>query len=195
MGRPKKLSDHDLLDRAFDVISHEGFDSFTFAQVGKAVGLSPAALVKRFKTKKQLATLARNKRWDNNLSAIDKSHISSLKGLQGIFDFIHLIALSVDSKKLGEHARWLGTEACDSRSKKKVAAYFETTRKILERLLSEAHKAKEISLPLSPKVFAKTLEALIQGAIFQFAFLDERSIGTHLKDHVQTILEPYMINN
>lgn len=52
MGRPKKISDSEILLIAFEVISREGFESFTFEQVSKATKLSPAALVKRFKTKK-----------------------------------------------------------------------------------------------------------------------------------------------
>lgn len=109
MGRPKKISDSDVLLIAFDVISREGFESFTFEQVGKATGLSPAALVKRFKTKKRLAFLARNQKWDENLSKMNARKIAQLNGLDGIFEFLRLIAKNVDSKRLGEHTRWLGS--------------------------------------------------------------------------------------
>ncbi|NJL26059.1 MAG: TetR/AcrR family transcriptional regulator [Calothrix sp. SM1_5_4] len=145
MSRLKLISDYDVLERAFEIISKEGFDSFTFAQVGKAVGLSPAALVKRFKTKKNLAFLARNQRWERNLSVLDQDEIRGLRGLNGIFDFLTLIALSVNSKRLGEHARWLGTEAGHPRSKKKVAAYFETTRDIFSRLVAQAVHDKDLA--------------------------------------------------
>ena len=42
---------------------------------------------------------------------------------------------------------------------------------------------------------ASTLEALIQGAIFQFGFMDGRGIEAHLRGHVQTFLEPYLLAN
>lgn len=100
MGRPKKLSDDECLEQAFDVISREGFESFTLEQVGRAVGLSPAALLKRFGTKEELR-------------------------------------------------------------------------------------------PIDVERVAFTLEALIQGAIFQFGFLERRGIENHLQEHVQTFLEPY----
>lgn len=192
MGRTKKQSDSQVLIRAFEVISREGFDSFTFDQVGRKVGLSPAALVKRFKTKRRLALLSRNAKWDENLGLVAGSELEALKGLPGIYEFLKIIARSVDSKRLGEHARWLGTEATEPRSRKKVAAYFETTRHIFERLLKEALLAKDLKFEMPPARLAKTLEALIQGGIFQFAFLDQRSIEDHLKAHVEVLLNPYI---
>lgn len=186
------MSDSELLEIAFDVIAREGFTSFTFEQVGKAVKLSPAALVKRFKTKKQLALLARNQKWERNIGQAETEKFQNLHGLKGIFDFLTIIANSVNSKRLGEHVIWLGTEACHPRSKKKVAAYFETTRGVFQKLLEEALEEGELSNKIEPKLLAKTLEALVQGAIFQFAFLDERSIEFHLKEHFKLVLSLYL---
>jgi len=192
MSRTKKISDSEVLDKAFNVIAREGFQSFTFEQVGKAVGLSPAALVKRFKTKNQLALLARNQKWEINIGQADSEKLKELYGLKGIFDFLTIIASSVNSKRLGEHAIWLGTEACHHRSKKKVAGYFETTRGVFQKLLTEAIISGELSKTIESRTFAKTLEALVQGAIFQFAFLEERSIDVHLKEHFLVVLRPFL---
>lgn len=192
MARPKILSDSVVLSTAFEIISREGFESFTFAQVGKATGLSPAALVKRFKTKRHLAFLARNQKWDENLSKMNSIRIDQLNGLGGIFAFLRLIARSVDSKRLGEHLRWLGTEADDLKAKKKVAAYFAETRSILFRLIQEAITNRELKTMIDPEDFAMTLEALVQGAIFQFAFLTGRSIERHLSKRILSVLQPFM---
>lgn len=191
MSRTKKISDSEILEKAFDVIAREGFQSFTFQQVGKAVGLSPAALVKRFKTKNQLALLARNIKWEKNIGQIESETFKKLVGLKGIFEFLTIIAQSVNSKRLGEHAVWLGTEACHPRSRKKVAAYFEITRNVFRRLLTEAIEQGDLSENVDPKAFSKTLEALVQGSIFQFAFLDEGNIETHLKNHFKIVLAPF----
>ena len=193
MGRPKKLSDSECLERAFVVISREGFESFTLAQVAKATGLSPAALIKRFRTKQRLARAARDRRWDVNLEQVRASDATSTRGLERLLQFIRSIARSVDSKRLGEHARLLGTQADEPRSKKKVAAYFQSTRERLELCLREAHDDGEIRKIDASRV-AWTLEALIQGAIFQFAFLEARGIERHLCDHVETFLAPYRLS-
>jgi len=192
MGRPKKISDSDILLMAFDVISREGFESFTFKQVGKATGLSPAALIKRFKTKKRLAFLARNQKWDENLSQMNARKIAQLNGLNGIFEFLRLTAKNVDSKRLGEHARWLGAEAGDPKAKKKVGAYFAETRKIFLGLIQESVSNHELKIIGNPEDLAMTLEALLQGTIFQFAFLDEQNIGRHLENRFRSVLQSMM---
>ena len=192
MGRPKRISDSDILLMAFDVIAREGFESFTFEQVGKATGLSPAALVKRFKTKKRMAFLARNQKWDESLSKMNARKLAELNGLAGIFAFVRMAAKNVDSKRLGEHARWLGTEAGDPRAKKKVGAYFAETRKIFLGLIQEAIANQELRNVAKPEDLAMTLEALLQGSIFQFAFMDEQSIGRHLENRFRSVLQPLM---
>ena len=125
MSRTKKLSDSQVLTLAFNVIAREGFSSFTFMQVGKEVGLSPAALVKRFKTKKNLALLARNQRWEENLGQVQTEKFNQLFGLKGIFDFLDIIGDSVNSKRLGEHAVWLGTEACQTLTSRKYSYHYQ----------------------------------------------------------------------
>jgi AcrR family transcriptional regulator len=183
------MSDSEVLIAAFDVIAREGFSSFTFAQVGKVVRLSPAALVKRFKNKNRLALLARNLKWEQNLGQIDSEKFEKLSGLEGIFEFLGIIARSVNSNRLGEHAIWLGKEACHPQSKKKVAAYFEATRSIFLRLVIEAVENGQLKNVENARELAKTMEALVQGAIFQFAFLSERDVEAHLKDHFRVLLK------
>jgi AcrR family transcriptional regulator len=190
MGRPKKISDDACLERAFEVISREGFESFTLAQVAKAVGLSPAALIKRFGTKERLGRAARDRKWDANFEQISTAHAGSSRGLTALFQFVKLIARSVDSKRLGEHMRLFGSQADEPRSRKKVGAYFQSTRERLAICLREACEDGEIRR-VDEKRIACTLEALIQGAIFQFGFLNVRGIDTHLQEHVSTFLEPY----
>jgi len=192
MSRTKKMSDSEVLVKAFDVIAREGFSSFTFEHVGRVVGLSPAALVKRFKSKHQLALLARNLKWEHNLGQIHSETFKTLSGYKGIFDFLSIISRSVNSERLGEHAIWLGKEACHPRSKKKVADYFALTRKIFTRLINEAVTDGQLKPIDNVPELAKTMEALVQGAIFQFAFLSERDIDSHLKSHLRVLLKSYI---
>lgn len=194
MGRPKKVSDSDILLIAFEIISSEGFESFTFEQISKATGLSPAALVKRFKTKTHLAYLARNQKWDENMAKMNATKVSELNGLKGIFEFIRLIAKSVDSKRLGEHLRWLGTEADDPKVRKKVASYFAETRSIFRRLIEQAVANREMKVNLATEDLAMTLEALVQGSIFQFGFLNEKNIERHLSNRFRSVLQPFILD-
>jgi AcrR family transcriptional regulator len=193
MTRPKKLSDSELLFQAFDVIAREGFDSFTLQQVGRYTELSPAALIKRFKTKQRLAEQARDCKWDANLGQFAGAPMHH-RGLNAVQELVTLIARSVASKRLGEHAVLLGQQACDPVAKRKVAAYFATTRAILRRALEEAVEDGELVALVEPEAMSWTVEALIQGAIFQFAFLSTHDVEQHLQTHVERLLRPYRRN-
>lgn len=193
--RTKKLSDSQVLGLAFEVISREGFESFTLEQVGKATALSPASLIKRFKSKKSLALLARNNRWDENLALNAERSGYSETGVKGLFKMVELIAKSVDSNRLGEHARWLGTESLSPQSKKKVSTYFAKTRSILQQHIDEAQKKNEITASVSSRELALNLEAFIQGVIFQHIFLPDRlGIKKVLENRVSFFLETYLKN-
>lgn len=190
--KTKKISDSKVLDIAFTVISREGFDSFTLAQVSKATTLSPAALIKRFKTKRNLALLARNRRWDENLAIHKESMNYPQTGLEGLYKMVERIANSVDSRRLGEHARWLGTESLSLQSKKKVSLYFERTRSILQKHIEEAQNLNEIKRTVSSVDLALNLEAFIQGVIFQYIFITpQQGILDTLVTRVTFFISPF----
>ncbi|MBC87128.1 MAG: hypothetical protein CL677_08090 [Bdellovibrionaceae bacterium] len=191
--RTKNLSDSEVLDLAFDVISREGFDSFTLKQVGHATHLSPSSLIKRFKNKKNLAQLARDHRWDKNLSLDVQRSGYKEKGIAGLFKMVEIIGESVKSYRLGEHARWLGTESLHPKSKKKVSKYFSTTRSILQGHITEAQLERRLDTNIDPEALALNLEAFIQGVIFQFIFLPDRcGIKSILNERVNFFLNPYL---
>ena len=192
MARPKKLSDSDLLRVAYDVSSREGFDSFTLHQVARASALSPAALVKRFKSKRQLAAMAREHRWESTLQLFSGEASARPKGLSGLRHLVSLIATSVESKRLAEHARAFGAEERSARARRKVAAYFARTRAAIGDLIAEAIADEELVNVKDTVRLAFTLEALIQGSIFQFAFLDERNLEGHMQAHIEMFLKPYL---
>ncbi|WP_374080461.1 TetR family transcriptional regulator C-terminal domain-containing protein [Bdellovibrio bacteriovorus] len=127
------------------------------------------------------------------MAKMNAAKVSEFNGLQGIFEFIRLIAKSVDSKRLGEHLRWLGTEADDPKVRKKVASYFAETRSIFRRLVEEAVANHEMKV-MDPEDLAMTLEALLQGSIFQFGFLNEKNIERHLLNRFRSVLQPFTTN-
>ena len=52
MGRPKTKTDQEVLEAVAAVISRRGPVAFTLRQVARDVGLSPATLLQRFRTKR-----------------------------------------------------------------------------------------------------------------------------------------------
>lgn len=193
MANKKKMSDLEVLEKAFPTISRYGFESFTLEQVSKATGLSAATLIKRFKTKKKLAVLARNQNWEINFQQmLEVTNNTNVSGIAGIFYFVNLISKSVESDNLAEHLRQLGNDALNTALKKTVGAYFQTTRDIFKYFIDQAIKNKELKGVENSKDLATLLEAIVQGSIFQFIFMERRSIYAHLKKNMEDFLKPYL---
>lgn len=192
MARNKKISDDEILDLAFPVICRVGFDSFTLEQVSQVTGLSPATLLQRFGSKRELAFRVRDRKWDRNLSQFEAAETGP-QGLAGIDQLLAEIGRSVDSQRLNEHLRLLADDMGDSRLRVGAAHFFSWTRGLIQRFLTEAVAAGELCPDTPVAELSCTLEALIQGSIFQFGFLDEPDIGPWIRRHIDFLLGPYRI--
>lgn len=191
MGRPKLFTDEEVLAKAFSIISKEGFDSFTLEQVSEVTGIAPATLIRRFKTKRNLAIKSRDWQWNYNLSLIEKNQLNkSGEGLKGLESLIHQISQSVDSDNLGEHLRLLSDDLANPELRTTATNFFKWTRKIIKDLLDQAIIKGELK-DLNSLEMSFHLEALIQGIIFQFAFYPEKSIEYKLLKHINLALIPY----
>ncbi len=184
-------SDAEVLERAFPVIAREGFDSFTLAQVRRATGLSPAALIKRFGTKKRLAVLARDQGWRRLLAAFDTERTAA-RGLAGIDALVRAIARSVDSLRLDEHLRRLSEDAAHPTLRRSAGRFFARTREALRTFLAEAVESGELVGEVDAAELAAQLEAMIQGAIFQYGFVEtDDGIETWLRRRIHGLLAPH----
>ncbi len=62
MGRPPRISQQQILDAARDAFTRRGFDATTLADVAKALGVTPAAILRHFPSKQELFTAAMSSR-------------------------------------------------------------------------------------------------------------------------------------
>lgn len=194
MGRPKLITDDDILAQAFPVISKEGFESFTLEQVSEVTGLAPATLIRRFKTKKQLAFLSRNWKWNQILNYTD-SNLSLNEGLDGIFHLVKEIAKSLEHTRMSEHLKLLAEDIEHPLLKETASTYFQWTRDILKKFILQSVEKKELNNKINAEELSFHIEALIQGTIFQFSFLKDKCIETQLITQINYALKPYIINN
>lgn len=192
MSRPKIISDDDILAFAFPIISREGFESFTLEQISEVTGLAPATLIRRFKTKKDLALLARNWKWNNLLSNIGKNN-SQKTGIEAIYELIEEIAKSVDNINMSEHMKMLAEDAKNTKLKILAFNYFQWTRDLLQNFIIQAIEKNELYKEINPIDLSFHLEAIIQGTIFQSAFLDVNDIKKQLIKGIKYALKPYII--
>lgn len=168
MPRPRTVTDDAILDAAEKAIAASGPVRFTLAEVGRSVGLSGAAILRRFESKRALllavakrgraktagrfdaAARAKGKRLDALVAALSAGWFSSRAEVGGSLEFL---ALDLRDPDFGQEARaiLLATEA-SARS-----------------LLDAAARGLELKPATDLDALARAVVVAQQGAVLRWA--------------------------
>lgn len=169
MAQKKTIDDQSVLEKALSVISRHGPDSFTLADVGKAVGLAPATLLQRFGSKQQLLTLTAKQA---NIKLKDDLEKLRRKKLPWDQELIHL--LSAMPKGFGSRqniANSLGVlklDMVDPELHPIARRLFKTLRQRIKELLLEGQAYRQLDASLDVEVITWELDALRHGLVIQW---------------------------
>jgi AcrR family transcriptional regulator len=159
MARPKRQSDESLLDAAMPALFAKGPGEFTLAEVGRAVGLSPATLVQRFGSKQGLVLAA--------LELTNRRNIEALEGLSSDRGAAAVIRIFVDRTPGPKHEHlvsdqllWLRESMSDPHVNALTKDYFAKFRKAVADRMPP--------LPISPADAAMLVEAQWHGSLLQW---------------------------
>lgn len=130
MARTKQQSDEVLLDAAMPTLFGKRPYEFTLVEVGQAVGLSPATLVQRFRSKQGLVLAALHLSNRRNIAAIDR--LPPDKGA------VAVIRIFVDRTPGPEHEHllsdqllWLRESIADPQINALTRNYFDKFRRAI----------------------------------------------------------------
>lgn len=188
---PKKTIDDDqVLEKALLVISEKGPETFTLADVGKAVGLAPATLMQRFGSKRALlikaakyvpaklkGDLAKLKAkalpWDEELMILLSDVPEGLGNRQDIANSLGLLKLDMIDPELHPIAREL----------------MERLRTRIKELLEQAKLKGELVSNTAVDELAWELDALRHGLVIQWTLSGTGSLQDWLKKGLENYLE------
>lgn len=168
MARPRTVSDDAILDAAERAVGASGPIRFTLAEVGEAVGLSGAAILRRFQSKRALllavakrgraksghrfeaAARAKGKRLDALVAALSAGWFASRAEVGGSLEFL---ALDLRDPEFGQEAR----------------AILVATEAGARSLLDAALKAGELKPTTDLDALARAIVVAQQGAVLRWA--------------------------
>jgi AcrR family transcriptional regulator len=182
MPPKKSIDDQSVLEKALLVISEQGPEAFTLADVGKVVGLAPATLMQRFGSKQQLLILAakqanvklkkdlkdlkkRKLLWDQELIHLLSAIPEGFGSRQDIANSLGVLKLDMIDPELHPIARHL----------------FESLRKRIQELLQEGLSTGELDASMDAEVIAWELDALRHGLVIQWCLSGSGSLQKWLK--------------
>ena len=172
MPRPKQLSDEALLEAAMPAIFGKAPGEMTLAEVGKAVGLSPATLLQRFGSKQQLVVAALALANEKNFAALDR--LPPERGSEAVIRiFVDRTPGPEHEGLLGDQLLWLRASMADPHINLLSRDYFERFRKAIAERLPPLSMAADDAVLL--------VEAQWHGALTQWG-IDRKG---HLRDYVE----------
>lgn len=189
--RPRQASDEDILRAAFRAIARLGPAKLTLADVAREAGISAAALVQRFGSKRGLllATAADAAGGgDYIFPALRARHRSPVAALVGLADCMELMGTTPAA--IANNLAFLHIDLTDADFHRHALAASRGMRAGIRALVKEAIAAGEIE-PCDPDRLASALHATLNGSLLNWAVRRQGRLVDWIRQDVRTVLAPY----
>lgn len=191
--RPRKVSDDDLFAATHAVMTRVGPGEMTLAAIAEEAGVTAAVLVQRFGSKRHLL-LALAERFSQGagrlVDDIAARHTSPLGALRAYADC--MAGLASSPAAFARSLAYLQIDLTDEDFRRHLLAQATATRAALERLVSAAIAAGELTGVASAARLARTLEAIVSGSLLTWAFYQEGSAARWVRADVDAVLAPHV---
>jgi AcrR family transcriptional regulator len=189
--RPRATSDAAILTAAHRALTRVGPMRLTLADVAREAGVSPATLVQRFGSKKQLllALVAAGSgevedQWAPILALVKESPLKAL------FAYAECMAgFAPTPEVLSNHLSFLQMDLVDPEFHRLAAANARDTLSFLHRTLDEAVARGELT-PCDTTRLARVVQATVGGSLMQWAIDLDGKLRNRLREDLDTLLKP-----
>ena len=190
--RPRQASDAEILMAAFGAIARVGPARVTLADVARDAGLTAAAVVQRFGSKRALLLAAAADAAQGHSYLFDgvrRAHRSPLAALLALADCMTIMGASADAVTHSLAFFQLDLNDAEFRGHADAGArHFEAG---IRALLDDAVKARELR-KCETRRLAHALHATLNGSILDWAIRREGPMAARVRRDLQTVLEPYL---
>jgi len=177
--RPKKINDFDLLESCTQSIMELGPHTFTLRSLSSYVGISPAALIKRFGSKEALL----NKCISYHINQMGNKALDEGITLE---DFFSVELKNIDNNNFIQNLSLLAQDMREAKLRKVARIYFQGFNEKLKVLITKDSRFDKIH---NVETFVSQLETIYHGSIIQGAFLTNTSIRKNAYDQISKYIE------
>jgi AcrR family transcriptional regulator len=191
MGRPRSVSDDEILAATMTAIGRHGPARLTLANVAQEIGLSPAALVQRFGSKAGLLRAAAARGADQAGAIFDRSRADIGSPVEALLVAMATFAGSVTTREeLANHIAMLQLDLTQPELREQAVAQARLLRGRIARLLVEANAAGELDVD-DPATLADTVYTIYNGALITWAIDGSGSLTDWIRGRIRSVLAPY----
>jgi AcrR family transcriptional regulator len=192
MGRPRVASDEDILRAAFTAITRLGPGRLTLADVAREAGLTPAALVVRFGSKRGLLLAASADAAGGDafiFPGLRSTHQSPLAALHGLADCLATL-FGETPEAVANNLAFAQAELSDTDFHKQALRGSQGMRSGIRDLIREAIAAGELRQCDATRL-AGALHATLTGSLIGWATHRQGKLAAWLRRDLQAVLDPY----
>jgi AcrR family transcriptional regulator len=196
IGRPRRVSDEDILAAAARVLGQAGPGGMSLAAVAGEVGLSAPGVLARFGSKQALLVAVAAEAADSVAA-----HFAAAAAGQGsaLARLHRALAAMVEGithpAELANHLALLQLDLTDPELHGHAARHSRAVRRGVAHLLEEAAAAGELvgvgPGPLGVRRLAETVQVAYNGALVTWAVDGRGSLASWLRRRVDDVLAPY----
>ncbi len=189
--RPRLATDPEILEATARAIGRVGPAKLTLADVAREVGLSPATLIQRFGSKRDLLLALASQGGEALAREFDEARGRHRSPLEALMD------VSLDQtrhfgtpEELANHLAFLQMDLNDAAFRARAVEQAAFVRTEVERLLREAVDAGEL-VPCDTAGLARAIHALFNGSLVFWAMHREGTPAEWVRRDLDVLIAPY----
>jgi AcrR family transcriptional regulator len=190
-GRPRTVTDADILAATSRAISRIGPARLRLADVGTDAGVAPATLMQRFGSKRNLLlafSAQASEGVERAFVSARETHSSPLAAL--IADPIGATRAFDSPEELANHLAFLQLELTDREFHQHTLAHARAVRQQIKQLLEAAVRARELA-PCDTRRLAEAVHTTYNGTLITWAIVRRGRLATALRRQIEFVLGPY----
>lgn len=192
--RPRIASDFEILAAVARIIGRAGLSQVTFTSVGREVGMSGAAVMQRFGSKRGLLLAAvRNggHQLARRAEAARAEYPSSLDALMTVLGGPETSLDGETSQPAVLHRALLQFDLTDPGLFAATRQYFEAERAEIQRFLAAGIAAGELADSVDPETLAYDVQVIVNGVAITWAVRREGTLAGAVQSAIIRLLDPW----
>ncbi len=191
--RPRTVTDDDILAATARAIGRCGPVDLTLADVARDVGVSPATLVQRFGSKRNLLLALVRTGPAGAEQCFARARAAPGSALAGLLAALASVAREIGRpEEIANHLAFLQIDLSDPDFHRLAQEQARVTTRHVERLLQEAVDAGEIA-GAEVRQLARTLQEVMSGALLSWAILRTGPPEAWLRRELEAVVAPYRV--
>lgn len=191
MGRPKTISDDEILSAAARVVSRVGPHRMTLADVGDEAGVSAPAVLQRFGTKRGLLLALAATGPDGVRRAFRDARASEARPVEALLRALTAETHATSPEMVAAGLAFLQVDVTDAEFRAHARATFDALQSETRALLEEARSRGDLLPTADVAVLARLVVAVVNGSVLVWAIRQEGAGEAALRRDVEAVLAPH----